>query len=137
MAAQQESIWLNSLERLTVDVSKATVVTLYMLPEFNTKLRPSFKEVSPGHVVSHDFGFEGWPIRGKMPGGCYTNTITCGKSDSGVIRSPEYKNPKRRAEHEEKLAVDFRSDPWLSIPAGTRDPCGGTGAAWESGLQLA
>jgi len=53
-------------DALTVDVSAATVVTLYMLPEFNAKLRPIlWKQLRPGsRVVSHDFPIEGWtPIR--------------------------------------------------------------------------
>src|SRR5215831_18864970 len=49
-------------DALTVDVSEASVVTLYMLPEFNAKLRPTFdKELKPGtRVVSHDFEIKGW-----------------------------------------------------------------------------
>jgi cyclopropane fatty-acyl-phospholipid synthase-like methyltransferase len=49
-------------DALTVDVSPATVVTLYMLPEFNAKLRPIFeKQLKPGsRVVSHDFEIQGW-----------------------------------------------------------------------------
>jgi cyclopropane fatty-acyl-phospholipid synthase-like methyltransferase len=49
-------------DALTVDVSPATVVTLYMLPEFNAKLRPIFdKQLKPGaRVVSHDYEIEGW-----------------------------------------------------------------------------
>jgi cyclopropane fatty-acyl-phospholipid synthase-like methyltransferase len=49
-------------DALTIDVSPATVVTLYMLPEFNAKLRPIFeKQLKPGsRVVSHDFEIQGW-----------------------------------------------------------------------------
>ena len=49
-------------DALTVDVSPATVVTLYMLPDFNAKLRPIFdKQLKPGsRVVSHDFEIQGW-----------------------------------------------------------------------------
>jgi SAM-dependent methyltransferase len=49
-------------DALTVDVSQATVVTLYMLPEFNAKLRPILdRQLKPGsRVVSHDFAIEGW-----------------------------------------------------------------------------
>ena len=49
-------------DALKVDISPATVVTLYMLPEFNAKLRPIFdKELKPGvRVVSHDFEIQGW-----------------------------------------------------------------------------
>lgn len=50
-------------DALTVDVSPATVVTLYMLPEFNAKLRPIlWRQLKRGsRVVSHDFSIEGWP----------------------------------------------------------------------------
>jgi cyclopropane fatty-acyl-phospholipid synthase-like methyltransferase len=49
-------------DALAVDISPATVVTLYMLPEFNAKLRPIFeKQLKPGsRVVSHDFEIQGW-----------------------------------------------------------------------------
>lgn len=43
------------------DISAATVVTIYMLPEFNYKLRPKLEALKPGtRVVCHDFGVEGW-----------------------------------------------------------------------------
>lgn len=44
------------------DVSKATVVTLYLLPEFMRKLRPKlYNELRPGtRIVSHDYHFEEW-----------------------------------------------------------------------------
>ncbi|MCS7160364.1 MAG: TIGR03000 domain-containing protein [Gemmatales bacterium] len=44
------------------DISRATVVTLYMLPEFNRKVRPILeRELKPGaRVVSHDFEVPDW-----------------------------------------------------------------------------
>jgi predicted O-methyltransferase YrrM len=44
------------------DISKATVVTLYLLPDINLKLRPRlFKELKPGtRIVSHDFDMGEW-----------------------------------------------------------------------------
>src|SRR5262249_49748013 len=49
-------------DALKVDVSPATVVTLYMLPEVNLKLRPTLlKQLKPGsRVVSHDFDMGDW-----------------------------------------------------------------------------
>ena len=49
-------------DAFTVDVSPATVVTLYMLPEFNAKLRPILeRQLKPGtRVVSHDYEIQGW-----------------------------------------------------------------------------
>ena len=47
---------------LTVDLSPATVVTMYLLPEVNLKLRPHlWKQLKPGsRVVSHDFDMGDW-----------------------------------------------------------------------------
>ncbi|AFY50637.1 Putative RNA methylase family UPF0020 [Nostoc sp. PCC 7524] len=44
------------------DLSEATVVTLYLLPDINLKLRPKlFKELKPGtRVVSHAFDMGDW-----------------------------------------------------------------------------
>jgi cyclopropane fatty-acyl-phospholipid synthase-like methyltransferase len=45
------------------DLSRATVITLYMLPWFNEMMKPKFKaQLKPGsRIVSHDYGIEGWP----------------------------------------------------------------------------
>ena len=47
---------------LTVDVSPASVVTMYLLPDVNLKLRPTLlKQLKPGSpVVSHDFDMGDW-----------------------------------------------------------------------------
>jgi SAM-dependent methyltransferase len=43
-----------------VDLSKATVVTLYLLPELNVRLIPQLQKLTPGsRIVSHDFDMEG------------------------------------------------------------------------------
>jgi cyclopropane fatty-acyl-phospholipid synthase-like methyltransferase len=49
-------------DALKADISRATVVTLYMLPWFNEAMKPSFKKyLKPGtRIVAHDFGIEGW-----------------------------------------------------------------------------
>ena len=46
----------------TTDISEATVVTLYLLPELNVKLRPQlFKQLKPGtRIVSHAFDMGEW-----------------------------------------------------------------------------
>lgn len=60
-------------DAMKVDVSDATVVTLYLTSEFNSKLRPILEEqLSPGaRVVSHDHETKGWtPDKIEtMPGG--------------------------------------------------------------------
>jgi len=43
-----------------VDLSPATVVTLYLLPELNVRLIPQLEKLAPGsRIVSHDFDMEG------------------------------------------------------------------------------
>ena len=44
------------------DFSDATVLTLYLFPDMNAKLRPQmFKQLKPGtRIVAHDFAIEGW-----------------------------------------------------------------------------
>ena len=59
----------NGVERLvkivradlfTVDFSGADVLSLYLLPDINMKLRPQFEKLKPGcRLVFHDYGLEG------------------------------------------------------------------------------
>jgi SAM-dependent methyltransferase len=44
----------------TLDLSKATVLTLYLLPDLNVKLIPQLEKLKPGsRIVSHDFDMKG------------------------------------------------------------------------------
>lgn len=44
-----------------IDISKATVVTLYLLPQLNLKLRPKLQQLKPGtRIVSHAFDMGDW-----------------------------------------------------------------------------
>lgn len=44
----------------TLDLSKANVITLYLLPSLNEKLIPQLKKLKPGSkIVSHDFAMAG------------------------------------------------------------------------------
>jgi SAM-dependent methyltransferase len=44
------------------DLSRATVVAFYLLPEFNAKLLPRLLALKPGtRIVSHDGGIGDWP----------------------------------------------------------------------------
>ncbi len=47
----------------TLDLSEASVITLYLLPELNERLRPTLARLPPGtRILSHDF-----PMRGAKP----------------------------------------------------------------------
>jgi SAM-dependent methyltransferase len=46
---------------LTVDISEATVVTLYMFKWFNNALKPKLQKLKTGsRVVAHDFDIDEW-----------------------------------------------------------------------------
>ena len=46
---------------LTVDISEATVVTLYMFKWFNNALRPKLQKLKAGsRIVAHDFDIDDW-----------------------------------------------------------------------------
>lgn len=43
------------------DLSKATVITMFLLPEINLKLRPRFLDLKPGtRIVSNTFSMDDW-----------------------------------------------------------------------------
>jgi hypothetical protein len=57
-----ERVKFEAKDIFQADVSKATVVTLYLLPEMMQRLRPKlYKELRPGtRIVSHDYHFGEW-----------------------------------------------------------------------------
>jgi SAM-dependent methyltransferase len=69
VAEARENVKKNDVERLVtieqrdifeLDLSPATVVTLYLLPSLNVKLIPQLEKLRPGaRVVSHDFDMAG------------------------------------------------------------------------------
>jgi SAM-dependent methyltransferase len=69
VAESQENIKKGKVEKLatvleedifTLDLSKANVITLYLLPTLNVKLIPQLEKLKPGsRIVSHDFDMRG------------------------------------------------------------------------------
>jgi SAM-dependent methyltransferase len=56
------------------DLSQATVITMYLLPSINLKLRPRLLDLRPGtRIVSHDFDLGDWQPDRKT-----TRTCSCG-----------------------------------------------------------
>lgn len=77
-------------DAMTVDVSPATVVTLYLLSSSNAKLRPILtKQLKPGaRIVSHSFDMGDWvPLKTEsfQDASGYTRTLYLWKAD-GVVR---------------------------------------------------
>jgi ubiquinone/menaquinone biosynthesis C-methylase UbiE len=56
------------------DISEATVVTLYLVPHINLKLRPKlWRELKPGtRVVSHNYDMGDWKPQRKVRVGLHT-----------------------------------------------------------------
>ena len=67
--ASLENVKKNQVEKLVqikqqdifeLDLSKATVITLYLLPGLNVRLIPQLEKLKPGsRIVSHDFDMKG------------------------------------------------------------------------------
>ena len=61
-AGVEQLVEIRQQDIRTVDLSGATVLTMYLLPEVNLMIRPNiWKQMKPGsRVVSHDFDMGDW-----------------------------------------------------------------------------
>lgn len=56
----EQLVRIEQRDIFTLDLSAATVVTLYLLPELNVRLLPQLERMKPGsRIVSHDFDIAG------------------------------------------------------------------------------
>jgi len=61
-AGVEDKVQFLAKDIFDTDLSRATVVTMYLLPEFNAKLLPRLLRLKPGtRIVSHDGGIGDWP----------------------------------------------------------------------------
>jgi hypothetical protein len=59
-AKVEDLVTIEQKDIFTLDLSPASVVTLYLLPKLNVRLIPQLERLKPGsRIVSHDFGTEG------------------------------------------------------------------------------
>jgi hypothetical protein len=59
-AKVEHLVTIEQKDIFTLDLSPASVVTLYLLPQLNVRLIPQLEKLKPGsRVVSHDFPMEG------------------------------------------------------------------------------
>jgi SAM-dependent methyltransferase len=69
----QDLVTIKLQDIFELDLSKADVITLYLLPQLNVKLIPQLDKLKPGcRIVSHDFNMEGVRPKREMsytPGG--------------------------------------------------------------------
>lgn len=56
----EDLVTITRADVFTLDLSKANVITVYLLPELNVKLIPQLEKLKPGsRIVSHDFDMRG------------------------------------------------------------------------------
>jgi SAM-dependent methyltransferase len=66
-AGVADKVAFRALDLFEADLSPASVVTLYLLPDFNAKLLPRLLKLKPGtRIVSHDGGIGDWPPDEKL-----------------------------------------------------------------------
>ena len=71
----EDLVTIKQADIFTLDLSEASVVTLYLLPELNVKLMPQLQKLKAGsRIVSHDFD-----MRGAKP--AKTETVTTKDND--------------------------------------------------------
>jgi tRNA G37 N-methylase Trm5 len=71
----------------TLDLSQASVITLYLLPSLNVKLMPQLAKCKPGtRIVSHDFD-----MRGAKPVVVYQMNVGDDSSDENTNYGPDHK----------------------------------------------
>ena len=59
-AGVEHLVTIKQADIFTLDLSEASVVTLYLLPDLNVKLMPQLSKLKPGsRIVSHDFDMRG------------------------------------------------------------------------------
>lgn len=59
-AGVEHLVTIEQKDIFTLDLSPASVITLYLLPELNVRLIPQLEQLKPGsRIVSHDFDMEG------------------------------------------------------------------------------
>jgi len=66
-AGVEKSVAFKAMDLFDADLSPATVVTMYLLPDFNAKLLPRLLKLKPGtRIVSHDGSIGDWPYDEKL-----------------------------------------------------------------------
>jgi SAM-dependent methyltransferase len=61
LAGVADRVEFRTEDRFKTDLSRATIVTMYLLPEVNLQLRPRLLALAPGtRVVSHDYDLGDW-----------------------------------------------------------------------------
>ena len=80
-----------------LDLSKANVVTLYLLPSLNVKLIPQLEKLKPGsRIVSHDFDMRGVKPDKRITFKCKDDDGRKGSHTLYLWTTPLKKRPKKK-----------------------------------------
>ena len=105
------------------DFSNATVVTLYLLPSLNMKLRPQLLSMRPGtRVVSHSFTMEDWEADeiSVMDGRrAYFWVVPANVMGTWMLDAGSQKTEMQLEQHFQKINGTVTLD---KVQAGLRDP---------------
>ena len=106
-----------------VDFSKATVVTMYLLPELNLKLRPTILKMKPGtRVVSHAFTMGDWEADAEIdsPAKGYFWVVPANVAGEWTLTNFDAQGPASLSlsQHYQRIGgsvmIDRRSQPLLN-----------------------
>jgi len=82
----EDLVTIKQEDIFTLDLSQASVITLYLLPSLNVKLMPQLAKCKPGtRIVSHDFD-----MRGAKPVVVHRMTIEGDDSDENTSYGPDH-----------------------------------------------
>ncbi|WP_341905978.1 methyltransferase domain-containing protein [Polaromonas sp. YR568] len=129
------------------DLSAATVITMYLLPEFNLQLRPAILALKPGtRIVSHDWDMGDWlpdrttvlPVPDKVVGRDKSSKVHLWTVParveglwcaSGLLRGASLRLSQKYQAFEGTLAWRDRTRPLAGLISGTelRTPAGSSG----------
>jgi SAM-dependent methyltransferase len=105
------------------DFSKATVVTMYLLPELNLKLRPTILKMKPGtRVVSHAFTMGDWEADAEIdsPARAYYWVVPANVAGEWTLTNFDSQGPVtlNLSQHYQRIGgsvlIDRRSQPLLN-----------------------
>jgi SAM-dependent methyltransferase len=82
----EDLVTISQEDIFTLDLSKASVITLYLLPSLNVKLMPQLAKCKPGtRIVSHDFD-----MRGAKPVVVERFNVSDDNSDENTNYGPDH-----------------------------------------------
>lgn len=143
-AGVADRVTFRNEDLFTTDLTRATVITMYLLPEVNLQLRPRLLALRPGtRIVSHDYDLGDWPPErtivvdapGKPVGSdqrSHVHLWVVPAPVAGLWCDTTAGHAMRIEQRYQQLTADIDGVAWRGRVAGTRltlhDPAGRTRA---------